>query len=340
MAVFVQFTTDPQHRSGKVQGHNEFFTGFVIVLDTFVNAETAATHKDVSLLMSDGTKSVVKEPQHHIMGCDANFRFHEGRDDFSPSEHFAALKVIFTNGAVSVFLDSSGTGEFKTCIGGQKMPEMPQGWWQTAHHGVTAATGQMVDNHDVMSLEVYKGVVDVDINDQQSPLDVAENWATGDDKIDNAIRAAVSAVESRLEGRIQKLEHHLEHQLAAVQHDLTEMVQGVDEREKAAEERLKTVQSALRRGLAAEVGSKMANSVESRLAVLELKVTKDLKEHVEENVQSVRAEVQGARDAAVQQRDAAGGGWLVPFLVLLCVCGALGFYVWRIQQKLRKSHLP
>ena len=339
----MQFTTDPQHRGGKVQGHNEFFTGFGVVLDTFVNAETAATHKDVSLLMSDGTQSVLKNPQHHIMGCDADFRYHEGRDDFSPSEHFAALKVVFAHGGISVYLDSKGQGEFKTCISGQQMPDMPNDWWTTAHHGVTAATGQMTDNHDVMSLQVWKGIVDVDVYDEQSPLDVAADWETGDAKVDNAIRAAVSSLEARLSERIQKLEHHLEHQLVAVQEDLVDMVKEVDAKENVAEQRLKDVQQALRRGLASEVGSKMSTQVESRLAVLELQLADSMKEHVASNVADVRSDLAGVRsraEEAARLSAEAGGGWFLPFCVLLAVCGGVGFYAWRMQQKLRKSHLP
>jgi len=328
-----------------VQGHNEFFTGFGVVLDTFVNAETAATHKDVSLLMSDGSQSALTSPQHKVMGCDADFRFHEGRDDFSPSEHFAALKVVLSRGVVSVYLDSSGKGEFRTCIQGQQLPEMPEAWWRSAHHGVTAATGQMTDNHDVMSLKVWKGIMDVDVYDEQSPLDVAEDWVTGDAKVDNAIRAAVSAMETRLSERLQKLEHHLEHQLVAVQEDLTVMVKAVDSKEQAAEQRLGDVQRALKRGLASEVGSKMSNQVESRLAVLELKLADSMKQHVEDSVASVRTEVDSVRSAADQaarlSRAAADtGGWMVPFFVLLAICGIVGFYAWRTQQQLRKSHLP
>jgi ribosome-associated translation inhibitor RaiA len=177
-------------------------------------------------------------------------------------------------------------------------------------------------------------------------LDVAVDWETGDAKIDNAIRAAVSAVEARLETRLQKLEHHLEHQLAAVQDDLTHTIHGIDEREKSSEERLKDMQQSLRRGLATEVGSKMSNSIESRLATLELKLTDAYKQHVQEGIDGVRRDALDAGTDAAAAQDAAvlnaprSREWILPYALLVLMCGAVGFYVWRMQQQLHKSHLP
>ena len=73
--------------------------GFGIIFDTFVNAESRQVHKDVALLESDGHESKtaphggMNDPQ--APGCDANFRYWQGRGDFSPAMNRSAVQITF-----------------------------------------------------------------------------------------------------------------------------------------------------------------------------------------------------------------------------------------------------
>jgi hypothetical protein len=73
------FVSSPTHVDGPLHGFGTKFTGFGVVLDTFVNAENAATHKDVALYVGTGE---VRPAAHGTGfegpaggGCDANYRF-------------------------------------------------------------------------------------------------------------------------------------------------------------------------------------------------------------------------------------------------------------------------
>jgi mannose-binding lectin 2 len=52
-----------------------------------------------------------------------------------------------------VSLDSKNSGEYTSCVKDVEL-ELPAGWNANAYIGLTATTGQLADNHDVLSLLV------------------------------------------------------------------------------------------------------------------------------------------------------------------------------------------
>lgn len=128
------------------------YIGFGVILDTFKNTETLSQHKDVSIVYNDGKQSV-ELMMENKQGCDANIRYHEDRGDFSVSSA-SRLKVMLTNGKkVSISIDAKNDGEFKECA----EMELPfeEDWAEKAYIGLTASTGQLADNHDVLSLVTF-----------------------------------------------------------------------------------------------------------------------------------------------------------------------------------------
>ena len=72
--------------------------GFGVLFDTFVNTEVHNAHKDVALLVNNDQK-LADAFSTLAGGCDGDFRFWEGRDDFSITNR-SAVKISYNVGAV------------------------------------------------------------------------------------------------------------------------------------------------------------------------------------------------------------------------------------------------
>lgn len=81
------------HIEGSIHGFFEKFYGIGIVFDTFKNTENLAAHRDITVLINDGTKSYEVMTQ-DVMGCMANIRYHADRADFSVLDASRAKVVV------------------------------------------------------------------------------------------------------------------------------------------------------------------------------------------------------------------------------------------------------
>jgi len=100
-------------QEGHIQGLSENFNGVGIIVDTFKNTETFLSHRDVMVLVNDGTKTyedMIEEP----IGCSANLRYHEDRDDFSVDSS-SRLKVVVHYSSLEVFIDETNSGKWLPC---------------------------------------------------------------------------------------------------------------------------------------------------------------------------------------------------------------------------------
>jgi len=59
------------------------------------------------------------------------------------------VKVAVDDRKLSVFVDPRNRGEWEECVILDDIP-LPEGWAREAHIGLTATTGQLVDNHDII----------------------------------------------------------------------------------------------------------------------------------------------------------------------------------------------
>lgn len=70
------------YAEGNLHGFQEKFVGIGIVFDTFKNTENLASHRDVTVLVNDGTKTYEMMTE-NVQGCNTNVRYHAERADFS-----------------------------------------------------------------------------------------------------------------------------------------------------------------------------------------------------------------------------------------------------------------
>lgn len=70
------------YSEGSLHGFQERFVGIGIIFDTFKNTENLAKHRDVTVLINDGTKTYEMMTE-TVLGCNTNVRYHAERADFS-----------------------------------------------------------------------------------------------------------------------------------------------------------------------------------------------------------------------------------------------------------------
>jgi mannose-binding lectin 2 len=69
--------------------------------------------------------------------------------------------------SLQVFIDARNTGEWASCVNISSL-NLPANWLTKAHIGISASTGQLADNHDVLYLKTFS---DAEVLDQKEEED-------------------------------------------------------------------------------------------------------------------------------------------------------------------------
>ena len=77
-----------------------------------------------------------------------------------------------STGMVRVAIDERNTGNFKTCF--TEATNFESGWWKEATIGISATTGQLADNHDILSVETVEGEGDPEKVEVSVPREIQE----------------------------------------------------------------------------------------------------------------------------------------------------------------------
>lgn len=131
----------------KVHGHNPLFTGFGIILDTFDN-NGLRDNPTVGLLYNNGDPKKVFDPdsdyiKDYVASCVFDFR--------SPNKkYFSSVRVHVTRGTVSVFLSKPQSQEEVHCFTVDDLFIDVKA--HNYHIGITATTGGLSQEHDVIFL--------------------------------------------------------------------------------------------------------------------------------------------------------------------------------------------
>merc|ERR1712167_456741 len=126
--------------------------GFAVCADTFRNTGDS-THKDVFVMTRTDAQTaevMIKGAE----GCDANVRYHATRGDFSVDASSRIRVRVTATGLLDVDVDAHNTGEWTNCTEVQR-PKKLQDALPEAYLGLTASTGQLADNHDILSLTTF-----------------------------------------------------------------------------------------------------------------------------------------------------------------------------------------
>ncbi|EWM27367.1 mannose-binding 2 [Nannochloropsis gaditana] len=167
----------PYWQEGDLHGVSHAFVGVGVAFDTFRNTEHGTRHRDVAVFVNNGDRSR-EEVLTGFDGCDASIRYHGERADFSVTNSSRA-KLTIEGNTLSVQIDPRGQGNWFQCTTVDLSTyNLPEHWLRKAHVGLTGTTGQLADNHDVISLHTFN---DLDVHPEADDLIVTPKFGRGVD---------------------------------------------------------------------------------------------------------------------------------------------------------------
>ncbi|CAH8548566.1 unnamed protein product [Heterobilharzia americana] len=134
----------PSH--GPAFGNREKFRGLAIFFDTYANqnGEHSHDHPYISAMINDGTKQYDHDKDGtltELAGCSSNFR----------NNDYSMATIRYANNQLKVSLKYQGATNPVDCFTIDGV-HLPTGYYI----GVTAATGDLSDNHDIYSIHTYE----------------------------------------------------------------------------------------------------------------------------------------------------------------------------------------
>eukprot|EP01034_Spumella_vulgaris_P031490 gene31490-38894_t len=195
-----------------------------------------------------------------VQGCNTNFRYHNDRADFSVTDASRA-KVTISDTSLEVLIDAHNTGEWEKCVEIANTG-LPSGWAQNAYLGLTATTGQLADNHDVISLKTYTDAVMLENVEQEESqkrhfqLDVGQSF-------DIQMQSVEASVNDLLK-KFETLDHHIEHEFASVADNIKNLIGKLEKREDKSESRIENLEGLIKQSV--------DSTLDKRLTTLELQM--------------------------------------------------------------------
>lgn len=132
-------------KGGPVFGNLDYFTGLGVILDTYANHNipTTYSHPKISIMVNNGTRHYDHENDgidSELAACECKFR---GLD------HEVKILVRYDNEILTIKTDTENTGIWRDCATVANV-HLPTHY----HFGITAATGDLSDNHDILSIKM------------------------------------------------------------------------------------------------------------------------------------------------------------------------------------------
>ena len=330
-------TNSAYYTEGDLHGTQEHFYGVGVIFDTFKNTENLAQHRDVTILVNDGSKTV-EHMVEDVKGCTANVRYHNERADFSAKDASRA-QVTITDTHLKVMVDERNTGDWIDCVD-MPLEGLDQGWLKDAYLGITASTGQLADNHDVISMTTD--------SDPHKEHEIRESEADKK-KYYNApdagagIEGRLAALEKTMNTLMSSLEHlelHTEMEMTSIDDKIGNILGKLAAREDRSESRLEDIEAVIADKLDTVVGKRLSDH-EARQDQRIIKTIGSLQDKVESklnnNIGDVKELIEGLPSGS---GDGGGsdGSWKLPFLFLCLVVFVACVGAYRFYHNLQKKH--
>ncbi|CAM9662286.1 unnamed protein product, partial [Chrysoparadoxa australica] len=306
------FITDQRRPvPGDVYGLDSKFTGVAIVVDTqhhmlsprpSVQRDPSVKHRDVTILANNGTRTTA-EMMAEMVGCNANLRYWEGRDDFNVLKA-SRVRIKYAESTLTVELDARNTGRWRRCATLNDL-DLPEGWAEKATLGLLALNSETAaNNNDVLSLRTF--------TDPEGAWNL-EAYENDDDDYDHLI-------------------HHMEHEMFNVQKSLRSTIELLEQAEEESERRITALE--------AKLSSEISEALESRIATLEGTVKASMHYSLNEKIGRVEEGMEAKLLETVDEGiNRIAGAWRTPFLLLVGAVGAVLIMSYFKYKELRKEHL-
>ncbi|KAL7690148.1 putative legume-like lectin, concanavalin A-like lectin/glucanase domain superfamily [Plasmopara halstedii] len=305
------FTLEPQWKNGENHGFTDAYTGFGIVLDTFHNVEHRGGHKDVTIQINDGTKRIDDHNDEDKIGCDAAFRYHSSSATFDPVFSSSRIRIMIKGNALEVQMDLNNTSTWNDCYKGN-LP-FQSDWLNHATFGISASTGALADNHDILQVQSFDSVDDdgLEFADRDTEMhNYSKNFMTlldDDHMCDQSCKVTI------LEKFVSNFQIETEHWLEMLREQTENTINKLKEKERLNHKKIQQLTDRMTTMMENKIGQKMAD--------------------VRSNVNNqIAAEIEG-------ELLVASSSWRLPFFIML-VSIAIGVGVaYQKYRKLVKSHL-
>ncbi|GIY74524.1 vesicular integral-membrane protein VIP36 [Caerostris extrusa] len=149
---------------GSVFGSMDYFHGLGIFLDTYANQNGPHNHGHpyVSAMVNNGSLHYDhdRDGTHtELAGCEAKFR---------NADHDTHLSIRYEKDILTVSTDIEGKNAWQECFQ-VKGVRLPTGYY----FGASATTGELSDNHDMISIRLYELEVPIEKEEDRSKIDPA-----------------------------------------------------------------------------------------------------------------------------------------------------------------------
>ncbi|KAK9974914.1 hypothetical protein ABG768_022979 [Culter alburnus] len=143
--------TKERMQIGQVFGNENLFTGLGVFVDTYPNddKQLERTFPFISAMVGNGSVAYDHDRDGRstdLGGCTAHVR---------NVEYDTFLLIRYMKNRLTVMIDVDGKQEWKDCLDVPGV-RLPQGYY----FGVSSATGDLSDNHDLISLKLYELTVE------------------------------------------------------------------------------------------------------------------------------------------------------------------------------------
>ena len=229
------------------------------------------------------------------------------------------MKIGYSHkdGMIRVSIDEKNSGKFHTCF--VENTHFTQDWWKTAHIGIAASTGQLADNHDILSVETEDGEGNPDnvaVSESKVVKELEEEETSAFRTMmakrsinpsmltaqENAIVRVMEAVDQRRRLDISKLKRELEHRIVSVDESLNNMIKKLQQSSDISESRIFDIEQTLKRDVQSSINTKL----EKRVKAIEDVFDTHLKEAVKKSNKA----------------------WMIPFVLLVVVIAFVLLFVY------------
>ena len=265
--------SDEDYVEGDLHGFVEKFEGIGIIFDTFKNTEHLSYHRDVTVLINDGQKTyeIMTED---ILGCNTNLRYSSERADFSVTDS-ARVKISLDNGKLMLQIDSRNTGDWMPCVDIDDI-RFRSGWIRESHIGFTGSTGQLADNHDIISFHTFTDAIALN---SWGGDEMRKDFELKNDSFNDETISIIENAINKLIFQQNYMDHHFEHELVSVEDHLKNM-QAKLGKQSEVDERLSEIEQKIRSNNLEEIFKENLKGLESQLQL-----------SIDRKVQSLHAEI-------------------------------------------------
>ncbi|TYZ64371.1 hypothetical protein PybrP1_009051 [[Pythium] brassicae (nom. inval.)] len=305
------FTNHQSFVGGENHGFTDQFKGVGVVIDTFVNPEHKGGHKDVSVQVNDGSRTLTQMNDATRLGCDSAVRYNENLATFDPVHSISRVKVKIERQQLAVEIDAGSTGRWIACY--ETTLPFNSDWLSASTIGITAATGALADNHDVIRFEAFSDFADVAFGQVDSET-IMHTVSKDYKKWMDSPNCGADCLVAVLQKELANFRVEAEHRFTDLKEKTENMVKRLQTQESDNERRVSEIEEKTDALLDRAIGA-AHDSIDK---AVEYKITKQLNENPDM---------------------ARGGAWKTPFLLLLVFLGVGGLLVYRKYVALMKSHL-